>query len=78
MDISVIIPAYNEEKRIALTLEKSIDFLQRRPWQYELIPVDDGSQDTTVSQIAEVARDFPQVRCVVNGRKWWRRTMARG
>ena len=68
MDISVIIPAYNEEKRIAFTLEKSIEFLQQRPWQYELIPVDDGSQDATVAHIAEVACDYPQVRCVLNGR----------
>jgi dolichyl-phosphate beta-glucosyltransferase len=67
MDISVIIPAYNEEKRIAFTLEKSIDFLQQRSWQYELLPVDDGSRDATVERIAEVARDFPQVRCVLNG-----------
>jgi dolichyl-phosphate beta-glucosyltransferase len=67
MDISVIIPAYNEEKRIAFTLEKSIDFLQQRSWQYELLPVDDGSRDATVERIAEVAREFPQVRCVLNG-----------
>ena len=67
MDISVIIPAYNEEKRIAFTLEKSIEFLQQRSWQYELLPVDDGSRDATVERIAEVAREFPQVRCVLNG-----------
>lgn len=67
MDISVIIPAYNEEKRIAFTLEKSIDFLQQRSWQYELLPVDDGSRDATVERIAEVACEFPQVRCVLNG-----------
>ena len=67
MDISVIIPAYNEEKRIAFTLEKSIDFLQQRSWQYELLPVDDGSRDATVERIAEVAREFRQVRCVLNG-----------
>ena len=68
MDISVIIPAYNEETRIAFTLEKSIEFLQQHSWQYELIPVDDGSEDATVAQIAEVARDYPQVRCVLNGK----------
>ena len=68
MDISVIIPAYNEETRIAFTLEKSIEFLQQHSWQYELIPVDDGSEDATVAQIAEVARDYPQVRCILNGK----------
>ena len=67
MKFSIVIPAYNEEKRIAFTLEKSIDFLQQRSWQYELLPVDDGSRDATVERIAEVAREFPQVRCVLNG-----------
>lgn len=68
MDISLIIPAYNEEKRIAYTLQKSIDFLQQRSWTYELLPVDDGSRDETVERIAEIAQRHPQVRCVLNGR----------
>ena len=68
MDLSIIIPAFNEEKRIAYTLEKSIEFLQQRAWEYELLPVDDGSSDRTVAQIAEVAQQHPQVRCVLNAR----------
>lgn len=68
MELSIIIPAYNEEKRIAFTLEKSIEFLRERPWQYELLPVDDGSADATVEKINEVASRYPQVRCVENER----------
>ncbi|MFH0979308.1 MAG: dolichyl-phosphate beta-glucosyltransferase [Candidatus Woesearchaeota archaeon] len=48
MKLSVVIPAYNEEKRIANSISKVIDYLDRKKFDYELIIVDDGSTDTTV------------------------------
>lgn len=68
MDLSIVIPAFNEEKRILVALEKTREFLQRRSWSYELLPVDDGSDDGTVACIEEYARDHAQVRLVQNGR----------
>ena len=68
MDISIIIPAYNEEKRIALTLEKSVGFLGQRSWECELLVVDDGSSDRTVEVVREFACRQPLVRCLQNGR----------
>ena len=47
MYLSVIIPAYNEEKRIGESLQKIHDFLQSRGYEYEVIVVNDGSQDGT-------------------------------
>lgn len=51
MLISVIVPAYNEEKRIAATLLKTQDYLSRQStgWRidYEIIVVNDGSTDST-------------------------------
>ncbi len=67
MDISIIIPAYNEERRIGLTLEKSVGFLAARPWTYELLVVDDGSGDGTVPQIKAFARRNPAIKCLQNG-----------
>lgn len=50
--ISIIIPAYNEEKRLAPTLAKIKDYLRRSQWDFiEILVVDDGSRDGT----AEVA-----------------------
>ena len=68
MDLSIVIPAYNEEKRILIALDKTIEFLQQRTWTYELLPVDDGSADRTVALVEEYAQDHPEVRCVQNDR----------
>ena len=45
--LSVIIPAYNEESRISDTLERVIDFLNTRPYTWEVLVSDDGSTDGT-------------------------------
>jgi len=66
MDISIIIPAYNETQRIGIALEKSVSFLMQRAWDWELIVVDDGSADDTVVQVQEYARRQEGVRCVEN------------
>ncbi len=47
MLISLLIPLYNEEKQIPLTLDTLIPMLRDLPVDYELILVDDGSKDKT-------------------------------
>ena len=51
MHLSVIIPAYNEEQRIDQTLRAVHAYLRRQPYAAEIIVVDDGSQDGTVSAV---------------------------
>lgn len=48
MRISIVIPCYNEEKRIIRTLEKINKFIKKRKEKFEIIVVDDGSKDKTV------------------------------
>lgn len=45
--LSVIIPSYNEETRLPNTLNNAVQFLSQKPFQSEIIVVDDGSQDQT-------------------------------
>lgn len=52
--LSVIIPAYNEEKRLPRTLEEINDYLQKQLYASEIIVVSVGSKDKTV----EVAQNF--------------------
>ncbi len=65
--ISIIIPAYNEEKRLPATLRLIIAYLQRGGWSFaEILVVDDGSADGTI-QIAEQARaEYPGLRVLRN------------
>jgi dolichyl-phosphate beta-glucosyltransferase len=52
VSLSIVVPAYNEARRLGTTLPKIIDYLSNNIPESELIVVDDGSRDDT----AEVAR----------------------
>ncbi|MCB2155245.1 glycosyltransferase family 2 protein [bacterium] len=65
--LSVIIPAYNEEKRLPATLEQVQDYLAGQDYEWEVLVVDDGSKDRTIEVAEEVFRD-PRCRVVRNPR----------
>ena len=67
-EISVVIPAYNEETRIVDSLEKIIEYLSDRFDKFEILVVDDGSSDQTV----KVVNDFshPGLCCLRNLRNF--------
>ncbi|MGH7769048.1 MAG: glycosyltransferase [Candidatus Binatia bacterium] len=48
-EVSIVIPAYNEEHRLGETLRQDIAYLSERDASWEIIVVDDGSQDQTAS-----------------------------
>jgi dolichyl-phosphate beta-glucosyltransferase len=47
VDLSIVVPAYNESQRLPPTLEKLDAFLRTQPLRYEIVVVDDGSKDNT-------------------------------
>lgn len=65
-DLSVVIPAYNEEQNVADCLEKVYAVLKKLPLDWEIILVNDGSKDKT----GEVAKSFvgkiPHLQVVEN------------
>ena len=66
MYLSVIIPAYNEEKRISETL-KSIDgYLSRQNYDYEILVVSDGSKDGTSNLVRGLGSDIKGLRLIDN------------
>jgi dolichyl-phosphate beta-glucosyltransferase len=49
--LSVVIPAYNEAKRITKTLQSVSDYLKKQPFAYEILVVNDGSTDKTADVV---------------------------
>nr|XP_022320545.1 dolichyl-phosphate beta-glucosyltransferase-like [Crassostrea virginica] len=52
VELSVIVPAYNEEERLPVMMDEALDYLEERKkisksFTYEVIVVDDGSKDKT-------------------------------
>jgi len=66
LDLSIVIPAYNESSRIVSTLKDILEFVQRREETCEVLVVDDGSTDDTVDVIAGLSQDAPLVRLLRN------------
>lgn len=67
LKISIIIPAYNEELRLPKTLERIGAYVASRPFDAEIIVVDDGSTDTTARIVEELRARIPNLRLVSNG-----------
>ena len=63
-DLSVIVPAYNEAKRIAPSLEKIVAYLRAQPHSWELIVVDDGSRDETVEVVNKFTGGIPEAKLI--------------
>jgi dolichyl-phosphate beta-glucosyltransferase len=62
MELSIIVPAFNESQRIGLTLQRVHRFLAARPASFEIIVVDDGSTDNTVALVTALAGKLPGLR----------------
>ena len=69
--LSVIIPAYNEAKRIPLTLIDIDKHLERVSFSYEIIVVDNNSKDATREVAERFAQTIPHMRvveCTIQGK----------
>lgn len=64
IELSVVIPAYNEERRLGGTVEGVRRYLDDAHARYELVLVDDGSQDRTLALMRQLASSAPNVQVV--------------
>ncbi|MGW3008028.1 dolichyl-phosphate beta-glucosyltransferase [Streptomyces sp. NPDC001219] len=65
VDLTVVVPAYNEEHRLPRTLDAICRYLRSSPGRHagwELIVVDDGSTDATAAAVREAAAAEPRIR----------------
>jgi glycosyltransferase involved in cell wall biosynthesis len=61
-ELSIVIPAYNEEKRIIGRIQSLVRYFDRALGEYELLVIADGSTDKTPEVISEYVNNNPKVR----------------
>jgi dolichyl-phosphate beta-glucosyltransferase len=67
VDLSVVIPAYNEETNIRLgAVEKVILYLEKQTYNWELLLVDDGSTDQSLELLEDISKDNTNIRLMRN------------
>jgi glycosyltransferase involved in cell wall biosynthesis len=64
VELSLVIPAYNEQVRLPATLEAIVAYLSGQPYSWEVIVADDGSEDATSSIAASWSQRDTRVRLV--------------
>ncbi|MFN2238266.1 MAG: dolichyl-phosphate beta-glucosyltransferase [Thermoanaerobaculia bacterium] len=62
--ISIVVPAFNEERRLPESVRKITAYMREHPHVRELVLVDDGSRDGTAALIRGLERELPNVRGV--------------
>jgi len=66
-ELSIVIPAYNEELRLPATLERIAAYLRATAREVEVLIVDDGSTDRTAAVAESFRERIPSLRVVPNG-----------
>lgn len=66
MKISIVIPAYNEEKRILDSLNKIELYFKQYSFDYEVIIIDDGSKDNTVQLVQSFIQKNKKFKLLIN------------
>ncbi len=64
--LSVVIPAYNESSRLPATLTKVMQYLEGCDYAYEVLVVDDGSNDDTADVVDKLATEHAHLQAIRN------------
>lgn len=64
--LSIVIPAYNEALRVGRTLEEVRKYAATKPFETEVVLVDDGSGDSTLEIFKEFQRLRPGTQVLIN------------
>jgi dolichyl-phosphate beta-glucosyltransferase len=64
LDLTIVIPAFNEEARLERPLRSYLDYCRGTQRSVEVIVVDDGSRDRTSSIVEQLADEYPELRLI--------------
>ncbi|MFC2029074.1 dolichyl-phosphate beta-glucosyltransferase [Chloroflexota bacterium] len=68
LELTLLIPVYNEQQLIRSNLETLFAFLQSTQTNYEILVVDDGSTDHTVQIVQEFLKNHSKIRLIVQNK----------
>jgi dolichyl-phosphate beta-glucosyltransferase len=67
VSLSIVIPAYNEERRLPSTLDRVLVYLRNEAFtEWEIVVVNDGSRDGTADLVRRYAASEPRIRLLEN------------
>jgi glycosyltransferase involved in cell wall biosynthesis len=69
VDVSILVPAKDEAENLPEFVRLTADALERAPFSFELIVVDDGSRDQTARVLQDLAARYPFLRVVTHRRQ---------
>ena len=75
-NISLIVPVYNEEKNLPLLIDSIQDTFNSLPYTWEVVLVDDGSEDGSLQVLTQLAEKSPEHLRVVSFRRNFGQTAA--
>ncbi len=62
--LSLVIPVFNEERRIESSLQQVLTYLRKQTYPWEVLVVDDGSQDSTVDLVEKLSSQAPEISLI--------------
>jgi dolichyl-phosphate beta-glucosyltransferase len=64
-DISIVVPAFDEDERLGVSIERILAYVRENNLAAELVVVDDGSSDQTAETARECASKYPECSTTV-------------
>lgn len=64
--LSVIIPAYNEEKKLPKTLSEIYEYLKKQSYDWEILVISDGSKDNTAKVVKDLSSQIENLKVIDN------------
>lgn len=68
--ISIVTPCYNESQNIEELHERIAAVMQKLPYEYEHICIDNSSNDNTVAKLRKIAEKDKRVKVIINARNF--------
>ena len=70
LDISIIVPIYNEEETLPHLLKSVADTMRKTKYSWEILCVDDGSKDTSAQVMADLTAEYPELKPLYQRRNY--------